>query len=59
MGILAITLLSPKFLRLVDFVDSVKQIPELFLSIGYALIFIIALEIVLRFIDTVKKIITD
>ncbi len=57
--ILAITLLSPKFLRLGGFVDSVKQIPELLLSVGYAIFFIIGLEIILRLIDTIKKIITD
>ncbi len=57
--ILGITILSPKFLELGRFADSISQIPELLLSVGYALFFVVGLEIVLRFLDLFKQIIVD
>jgi len=57
--ILAITLLSPRFFDIGRFVDSINQIPELILSVGYALIFIIVLEMALRFLDLFKRIIVN
>ena len=57
--ILAITLLSPRFFDLTRFVDSIGQIPELLLSVGYALVFIAILEIILRFLDLFKRIIVN
>lgn len=57
--ILAITLLSPRFFDLTRFVDSLGQIPELLLSVGYALVFIVILEIILRFLDLFKRIIVN
>ncbi len=57
--ILGIALLNPKFLEISKFIESFRQIPELILSFGYALIFIISLEIVLRFLDLFKRIILN
>lgn len=57
--ILGITLLNPKLLNITAFIDSFKQIPELLLSFGYALMFIIILEILLRFLDLFKRIILN
>lgn len=57
--ILAITLLSPRFFDLSRFVDSINQIPELVLSVGYALIFVVILEVILRFLDLFKRIIVN
>jgi len=57
--ILGITILSPKFFEIGRFADSFYQIPELLLSVGYALLFVVSLEIVLRFLDLFKRIIVD
>ena len=57
--ILAIILLSPRFLDVGRFLDSINQIPELILSVGYILFFVVGLEIVLRFLDLLKRILVD
>jgi hypothetical protein len=57
--ILGITILNPKFLELSRFVDSFNQLPELLLSVGYALVFIVSLEIILRFLDLFRRVIFD
>ena len=57
--ILGITILSPKFFEIGRFADSFGQIPNLLLSVGYALLFVVGLEIVLRFLDLFKRIIVD
>src|SRR3989338_6760058 len=54
--ILAIILLSPRFLDVGRFLDSINQIPELILSVGSILFFVVGLEIVLRFLDLLKRI---
>ncbi len=59
MTILGLMVLSPAFLDFSRMIDALKQIPDLFLSIGYALIFVACLEIVLRFLDLFKRIIVD
>ncbi|MBS3081928.1 hypothetical protein J4416_03265 [Candidatus Pacearchaeota archaeon] len=57
--ILAIILLSPRFLDVGRFLDSINQIPELILSVGSILFFVVGLEIVLRFLDLLKRILVD
>ena len=57
--ILGLMLLSPGFLNISRFVESIGQIPELLLSIGYILAFIVCLEIILRALDLFKRLITD
>lgn len=57
--ILAITLLNPKIFNLSRFVDSLSQMPELILSAGYALIFIVILEVMLRVLDLFKRIVLN
>ncbi len=57
--ILGLMVLSPGFLNVARIIEAIKQIPELFLSVGYALIFVAGLEIVLRFLDLFKRIIVD
>lgn len=59
MTILGLMVLSPGFLNFSRMIEAFKQIPELFLSIGYALIFVACLEIILRFLDLFKRIIVD
>lgn len=57
--ILGITLLNPRLLEAGRFIGSISQIPELTQSIGYALLFVVGLEILLRFLDLFKRIIMD
>ncbi|MEK6909249.1 MAG: hypothetical protein AABX23_04320 [Nanoarchaeota archaeon] len=57
--ILAITLLSHKLLDFVRFGEAIENISQLMIFVGYVLLFIVGLEIVLRFLDLFKRIIID
>ena len=59
MTILGLMVLSPGFLNVARMIEAVKQIPELFWSIGFALIFVACLEIALRFLDLFRRVIVD
>ncbi len=57
--ILAITLLSHKLMDVARFNDLINQIYDLPKFVLYVLLFIVCLEIVLRFLDLFKRIIID
>ena len=57
--ILAITLLSHKLMDVVRFNDLINQIYDLPRFVLYVLLFIVCLEIILRFLDLFKRIIID
>lgn len=57
--ILGLMMLSPSFMELSNLSEAINQIPDLFLSIGYALIFVASLEVILRFLDLFKRIIVN
>lgn len=56
-AILGITLLNPRLLDIGRIASPLGQIPELILSVGYVLFFVMGLEIILRFLDLFKRII--
>ena len=57
--ILGIMILTPGFLSIERAVNSLGQVPEFILTVGYYLAVIITLEIVLRFFDLFRRLITD
>lgn len=57
--ILGLMLLSPGFLNIQRFSESISQIPALISSVWYILAFVVGLEIVLRVLDLFKRIIVD
>lgn len=57
--ILAITLLSHKLIDVARFNETLNVVGDFAIFVLYALIFIIALEIILRFLDLFKRIIVD
>ena len=57
--ILGLMILSPGFLDLVRVAEAIKQVPQLVSSIGYAIAFVIGLEVILRVLDLFKRIIVD
>lgn len=57
--ILAITLLSHKFIDVARFNETINVIGDFAIFVVYALVFIIFLEIILRFLDLFKRIIVD
>lgn len=57
--ILAITLLSHKLMDVARFNDLTNQLSQFFGFTFYVLLFIVCLEIVLRFLDLFKRIIVD
>lgn len=57
--ILAITLLSHKLMDVARFNDLAGQLSQFFSFVFYVLLFIVGLEIILRFLDLFKRIIVD
>ncbi len=57
--ILAITLLSHKLMDVTRFNETINLIGDYGIFVFYALIFIVALEVILRFLDLFKRIIVD
>lgn len=57
--ILAITLLSHKLIDISKFREFIGNIQESIIFVGYVLLFIVCLEIILRFLDLFKRIIVD
>lgn len=57
--ILGIMILTPGFLSIERAISSLNQVPEFIISAGYYIAVIIGLEIVLRFLDLFKRLITD
>ncbi len=57
--ILAITLLSHKLIDISKFREFMGNMQESIIFVGYVLLFIVCLEIILRFLDLFKRIIVD
>lgn len=57
--ILAITLLNHKLIDVARFNEFADSIGQSFVFIGFVLLFIVGLEIILRFLDLVKRILVD
>lgn len=57
--ILAITLLSHKIIDISKFREFMGNMQESIIFVGYVLLFIVCLEIILRFLDLFKRIIVD
>lgn len=57
--ILAIFIVNPEFFSVERILNNLVKIPELIQSIFYFLLLIITIEIVLRFLDTMKEAITS
>lgn len=57
--ILGLMMLSPEFLNIGRLLEAVSSIPSLLSSIGYALGFVVGLELILRLLDLFKRVIVD
>ena len=57
--ILGIMILTPGFLSIERAINTLAQAPDFIVSVGYYLAVIIGLEIVLRFLDLFKRLVTD
>ena len=57
--ILGIMILTPGFLSIERAINSLNQVPEFLVSAGYYIAVIVGLEIILRFLDLFRRLITD